>query len=376
MSARRSVLIFEYLLASPGAWRDASPSMRREAVSMLGALVRDFARLPDVDPVVLVACDAREIVTSNTHFAAPVEVLWLEVNPADWLARPDRDPRTFAATMVIAPECGGTLVSLLRQLQTGRWQDVQNLNVRWPLAEIFTDKFKTFQWLQQHGFPTPRTQTISVAEHDELKALKGCQSLFVDNQSMPQNPSLGILKPRDGVGCEDVSFIQLAGDEFFAEERSVSDDHPWLFQHYVPGFACSVGLIGGQNSGPATILPPAAQNLRLQNGHVAYCGGSIPCDLNLQSGILSLANLLVPALGAFAGYLGIDLVVQLDPSGTSLATIIEINPRLCTSYVGYRRATNDNLAELILRGRNENAILWRAEVIHFDVDGQNLLPTS
>jgi len=377
---RRSILIFEYLLASPGVWKNASASMQREAASMLAAVVDDFAILPDVRPVVLVASDAREMVESSGPFSAAAEMLSLTEDPADWLAHPDRDPCRFAATMVIAPECGGTLVSLLQQLQAGHWQSVPNLNVSWTLAEIFTDKFLTFQWLQRYGVPTPVTKAISVAEYDKLRHSRRCQHLFTDGQSMPVNEGLGILKPRDGVGCDGVSFVQLAGDEFLvtAEESTAETtsaeataiESPWLIQEYVPGVPCSVGLIGSRGRGPATILPPAIQNLRLQNGQPVYCGGRIPCDLDLQDAILPLAEKLASALGEFSGYLGVDIVVRRASSGKLVATVIELNPRLCTSYVGYRRATDSNLAGLILREPAETEIHWRAAGTEFEACGK------
>ena len=380
MAGRRSILIFEYLLASPGVWKDASPSMQREAASMLAAVVDDFARLPDVRPVVLVASDAREMVKSSGPFSAAAEMLSLTEDPADWLADPDRDPGRFAATMVIAPESGGTLVSLLQQLQAGHWQSVPNLNVSWARAEIFTDKFRTFQWLQRYGVSTPVTKAISVAEYDELRHSRSCQHLFTDGQSMPMNEGLGILKPRDGVGCDGVSFIQFAGDEFSAKaEKSTAEttsvdttaiERPWLIQEYVPGIPCSVGLIGGRGRGPATILPPAIQNLRLQHGQPVYCGGRIPCDLDLQDAILPLAEKLASAVGEFSGYLGVDIVVRRAFSGELVATVIELNPRLCTSYVGYRRATDSNLAGLILQEPAETEIHWRTAGTEFEACGK------
>jgi predicted ATP-grasp superfamily ATP-dependent carboligase len=147
-------------------------------------------------------------------------------------------------------------------------------------------------------------------------------------------------------------------------------ERPWLIQEYVPGVPCSVGLIGRRGAGPATILPPAIQNLRLQNGHPVYCGGRMPCDLDLQNAILPLAEKLAYAVGEFSGYLGVDIVVSRVSSGKLAATVIELNPRLCTSYVGYRRATDSNLAGLILREPAETEIHWRAAGIEFEACGK------
>ena len=374
MTARRSILIFEYLLASPGAWREASASMQREATSMLVSVVSDLSRLPDVRPVVLVATDAREMLKSHAELPAAVEVLSLEKDPAEWLASPQRGPESFAATMVIAPECGGILVSLLRQLQSGCWQAVPNLNVSWQLAEIFTDKLRTFEWLQQHGLPTSATKAISIGDHDRLRRSRDCSYLFADGRSMPMNAGLGVLKPRDGVGCDGISFIQLTGDEFSPTGGTPSGDLPWLLQQYVPGAPCSVGFIGGRGSGPATVLPPAHQNLRLQNGQPVYYGGRIPCEPNFRDAIMPLAEKLAPALQDFSGYIGVDVVVGKNASDELQATVIEINPRLCTSYVGYRRATANNLANWLIGEHRDQQICWNLEVTEFAATGQLLSP--
>lgn len=369
MSTRRSVLIFEYLLACPGAWRAASASLQREATSMLVSLVNDFSRIPGVRPVVLVAADAREILVSNAELPDEIDVLSLENDPAEWLSCPQRNPESFAATMVIAPECGGILVSLLQHLQTGCWQAVPSLNVSWQLAEIFTDKFRTFDWLQQHELPTPATKAISVSEHDQLRRRQDCSHLFTHDQSMPENSGLGILKPRDGVGCDGISFIQLSGDEFSPTHGAATCDQPWLLQRYVPGVPCSVGFIGGRGAGPVTVLPPAHQNLKLQNGQPVYHGGRIPCEPAMCNAIAPLAQKLVNALGDFSGYVGVDIVVGKNDSDELQATVIEINPRLCTSYVGYRRTTASNLATWMLGEDRDPQISWKSEVTEFAATG-------
>lgn len=369
MASRRSILIFEYLLACRGAWCEASASMQREATSMLVSLASDFSRLADVCPVVLVAKEAWELLVSGGPFPAEIEFVLFQNDPIEWLADPSRSPETFAATMVIAPECSGILVSLLRQLQMGGWKDVPNLNVSWPLAEIFTDKLKTFEWLQQHELPTPATRAVSVAEHDRLRRSQGYTHLLTDDQSMPMNTGLGVLKPRDGVGCDGISFIQLSGKEFSVTDETGTGELTWLLQRYTPGVPCSVGFIGGRGRRPATQLPPAHQNLRLQNGQPIYCGGRIPCEPALSAAIAPVARKLAIALGDFSGYVGVDLVVGPNASDELQATVIEINPRLCTSYVGYRKATASNLAAWMLGEHRDQQIGWNSEVTEFACAG-------
>jgi predicted ATP-grasp superfamily ATP-dependent carboligase len=62
----------------------------------------------------------------------------------------------------------------------------------------------------------------------------------------------------------------------------------------------------------------------------------------------ALARRAITALPATVGYVGIDIVLGRDPHGSE-DTVIEVNPRLTTSYVGLRAAAQSNLAEAMWR---------------------------
>ena len=55
----------------------------------------------------------------------------------------------------------------------------------------------------------------------------------------------------------------------------------------------------------------------------------------------------VAALRDPTGYLGIDLILGAAADGSE-DVVIEVNPRLTTSYIGLRAATDANLAGLML----------------------------
>ena len=77
------------------------------------------------------------------------------------------------------------------------------------------------------------------------------------------------------------------------------------------------------------------------------------------------------APGGPLGWLGIDLVLGSDPAGAD-DVVIEINPRLTTSYLGLRRLARGNLAAALLAvARGEPAGLsFRAEPLQFAPDGR------
>jgi predicted ATP-grasp superfamily ATP-dependent carboligase len=83
-----------------------------------------------------------------------------------------------------------------------------------------------------------------------------------------------------------------------------------------------------------------------------------------------LAVRTIATLPAPRGYIGVDLVLGDDPGGSGDA-VIEINPRLTTSYIGLRAAAKCNLAEAmwaIAEGRAAEVSFGDARV-EFDSDG-------
>ncbi|HEV3003063.1 MAG TPA: ATP-grasp domain-containing protein, partial [Pirellulales bacterium] len=72
------------------------------------------------------------------------------------------------------------------------------------------------------------------------------------------------------------------------------------------------------------------------------------------------------------GYLGVDLVLG-GPDDGSDDVVIEINPRLTTSYIGLRAACRENLAAamLALAVRQPYNLTFRDQRIEFSADGNS-----
>ena len=81
----------------------------------------------------------------------------------------------------------------------------------------------------------------------------------------------------------------------------------------------------------------------------------------------------IEALPEPTGYLGIDLVLGPDPGGAD-DVVIEINPRLTTSYVGLRAAAAEgvNLAAAMLDVRlgRRPWLSFQPVGLQFDPDGR------
>ncbi len=348
------ILIAEFVLANSEASRHAAKSMLSEAAAMLTAIVTDIAALPNIHVTVLLSS------TADASFAASqanTHVLRGELQPdalPSLLHDESRQP-LYDAVLLIAPECDGILVSLLKSIQERPTMPIHSLNLHWRLAEIFADKRATDSWLRQHCIATIPTKTIDDVSASALRRVAA------------SGERQGVLKPRDGAGAGGVQVVPMDHQAFLELPQQNTDDDHWLLQPLLPGIACSVGFIGGGQHGPATILPPALQNIVTNGGRISYHGGKIPCEPDIVARIQPIAEQLAAAFGPFDGYVGADLLVNLSVPTNSEASVrvVEVNPRLCTSYVGYRMHTVDNLAIWMLQQNAGNEILWKPDIVHF-----------
>ena len=116
---------------------------------------------------------------------------------------------------------------------------------------------------------------------------------------------------------------------------------------YLPGEAVSVAFLCGPAQRHA--LPPCRQTLST-DGRFHYHGGSTPLPPSRAARAARLADQAIAALPPALGYVGVDLILGPSPSGVD-DFVLEINPRLTTSYVALRAASRTNLAAAARRSR-------------------------
>ena len=119
------------------------------------------------------------------------------------------------------------------------------------------------------------------------------------------------------------------------------------------------------------MFPIADQHL--VGNHFQYEGGRIPAVIPPQSvaAVEQLVRTTCGTITGLRGYIGIDLLVPDSDPRSPL--IVEINPRLTTSYVGYRQLCRDNIAERLLPGAGRpqpEPLRWKRETVSFHADGR------
>jgi len=229
------------------------------------------------------------------------------------------------AAFLIAPETDGRLEAI-----TAAVERCGKLVVGSSAAAVkaAADKMLTYRLLKVRDIPTPTT--IRLRPADDLASI---------------GRRLGypaVVKPIDGVGCHGVFIIRQSSEleQTIAAARRTAPGAALIAQPYIDGVHASVSfLTDGSRSLPLTL------NLQEIRGRsrLRYHGGSAPFDHPLRALAFRRAEEVVQAIPGLKGYVGIDLVLTDHD-----AVVIEVNPRLTTSYVGVRQVLRHNPAALIL----------------------------
>jgi predicted ATP-grasp superfamily ATP-dependent carboligase len=309
-------------------------SLLREGTTMIEALAADLTRIdgarvtvlrePRVLRLVLPRCEIIDIQSA----ASQREEFERLAGAADF-------------TIVIAPEFDGILWKAARRVVAygGRL-----LSPNPEFIRVTSDKHETCRRLAAAGVRVP----VGVVLEPDVKL-----PLDFDYPAA--------LKPVDGAGSQDTQLVVGPHDE----PRPYA--WPRRLETYVPGLAASVALLCGPNG--RIPLSPCKQRIST-DGRLRYLGGELPLAAGLAERAVALGESALAALPATTGYVGIDLVLGRDPSGSE-DFVIEVNPRLTTSYVGLRVAAKTNLAESMLRIAQGELpeVSFSDRPLEFDVDG-------
>ncbi len=340
------VFVYESLTAgSLDDRQDAlpEPSLLREGAAMLAALVADLAIVKGVQVTVLV--DERAASDLPLLLGPNIQI----VNRSSRAAQFDRLAASSEATVVIAPEIGGELVRVCRRAKhVGGTLIAPHVET----VELLSDKHRTAEHVQASGVATTSGVRLEPGR------------LHLGQIACVRFPA--VLKPLNGAGSLGVRLVR-SPDEIEPSEQARR------LESFVAGIAASVAALCGPNGN--TLLPACTQRLS-SDGLFTYLGGSAPLAGELAERAEQLAAAALATVGGLAGYVGVDLILGEDATGRD-DVVVEINPRLTTSYVGLRRLAESNLAEsnlaaamlVIARGRPSGPLRFRPGRVEFDADG-------
>lgn len=289
---------------------------------MLWALLADFRKWGEVHSTIMLDPRCENKIPGLDRRTLPAdEVILIEPGEHDVVFF--NQVRRADAVLILAPETDGTLSRLTRIVEAAG-----NLLLGSNSTAVATtgDKAACYHCFQKAGLPTPHTRLTNFASAPRV----------AEELGFPL-----VTKPLDGVGCAGVCLVKDPSDLAGALNlvRKETSHKQILLQTFVSGIHASVSLLVTRDRA----LPLSLNGQEVRPGRpFTYRGGVIPLVHPMAGRALELSRLAVGQVPGLRGYVGVDLVLTQDE-----ALLIEINPRITTSYVGLRQVLSINLARAI-----------------------------
>jgi tyramine---L-glutamate ligase len=308
------LLIHEYCCAGGSGLDSLAPEGR----AMLQALVADAVTGRDLEVAVL--------VLENLSLSLPTAVRMLPVAA-------NRDLETLVAAsaaadavLIVAPETDGILAT---RVAAARATGARVLAPSRAFIEIASDKQATMQALAAAGVPVPAGRALAAGERWPEACIRPA-----------------IRKARDGTG----------GDGFVVVDRGDAApppaQQPTRIEAFVVGMSVGVSCLCGPRG--VHPLPPLRQVFTTTGTQITYAGGDPLSDRLMTARAEALARLAVHAVEratgdseSAAGWVGVDMILGERSDGRG-DRVLEINPRVTTSFVGHASGLSGGLVRAML----------------------------
>jgi predicted ATP-grasp superfamily ATP-dependent carboligase len=297
------LLVYEAVTGGSMVHLEPSASLVREADLMVRALIGDLREVPGVtlrttrDYRLPVIPDVASAVVERSH---------------DPLTEFERALEGVDAAWIIAPETGGVLERLSRRVVNA---GVRLLGSSPEAVATAASKSATADCLAAAGLPAIPTFLVS----DEL----------------PLYPGRWVVKPDDGAGAEGTV---RCWDAEAAQEllRAGLVAQPWI-----GGDSLSISLLCAGSS--TVLLSINRQEIAIADDRVSLSGLVVNAFADRDGFFAEMGRQVVAAIPGLYGWVGVDFIMS---EGTP--AILELNPRVTTSYCGLRAARGINPAALLL----------------------------
>lgn len=319
------IRIFIYEHITGGGIHDQSidSTLFPEGFAMLNAVVEDFR---DLGEEIITTIDSRLVPIKHHIHAHVIEQITGE-NFHDTFERIAADSDII---LLIAPEFQNILYNLATRVEkAGRLL----LGPSAGAIRITTDKAETQKKALEAHVLVPSGIRVSFSEQ-----------LPIIDKICSQIGYPVVFKPIDGVGGAGICIVATSQDisaalDTVRHETTLDTFH---VQKFISGLDVSVSVIG--NSKSITPISLNAQLMRLAppGSPSQYHGGYLPISHPLKEEAFANCQKVLNYLKGFRGYIGLDFVFSYAPF------LIEINPRITTSYLGLREVLSPSPARLIL----------------------------
>lgn len=288
------VLLFEYVTGGGFLDETIPESLAHEGQIMIDALRSNFEKLPDVE---IVLFQVKENVFAEfQHALKNVQAAW-----------------------IIAPELDGILEKLCLQVE-----QANKILLTSPAKAVAktANKLTTFEILTAAQIPTVKTEIFNSEKNYD----KTCE---------------WVIKPFDGAGAENTFLLQTEKD--WSALPCFEKD--FLIQPHIHGEKRSLSCLF--QNGTTRVLCVNLQQFDIENQ--VFKLKNIDVNFTQDDGSYQkLATKIAQAFPDLFGYVGIDLI-----ENDTGCFVLEINPRLTTSFVQIEEKLGINVAEWVLKATQD-----------------------
>jgi tyramine---L-glutamate ligase len=321
------LLVYEFITGGGLIGAPLPPTLLREGRMMRDALLADLTSVTEINVTL-----TRDPRCTWPDTATPIH----RVEPHDHeTAIAYFERALLEADMVwpIAPESDGALARLASVVRAAGKKVL--LSDAMTLA-ICASKYQTARVLNDAGIAVvPTYRSFAESKKHEAK---------------------WVSKPDDGSGGEGIR-VWPSMDAAF--RGCMAERHyPRVFQPWCCGESLSLSLLCA--SGAAVLLAVNRHDVAWKSDGLTLAALTVNAYPRDADDFQMLAQRIALALPGLWGYIGVDLIRTED----GVLTVLEINPRLTTSYCGLRAALGINVAQALLSRRRDGAL----PVLKFAID--------
>lgn len=303
------VFVYEHITAGGFVEQPLPAALADEGVAMLRALVSD---LSDVSGIRVISMrDPRMLSVPLTEHEETV------ASRAQWDATFARALESADAAWITAPESDGALWQLSKRVIDAKRRLVGSDLEAIALA---TSKWETAKRLSASDVAV--VPAFRAHEFAEVRADRW------------------VTKPDDGCGCVD-THVHSSETGARAWLHAQTSPASWVLQPFIPGDAFSLSVCADRSD--ATVISVNRQRIAIQGNQIHFRGVDLNVQARTDPQLMQLARQVHRAIPGLRGYFGIDLILN-----EGSWQVVEVNPRLTTSYGGLSASVGYNVAERIV----------------------------
>lgn len=307
------ILIYEFITGGGLIDAPLPPSLQREGAMMRDALLADVMELADVE--IVVTRDSRCVQPLSNHLMHCVDARAGESGMAFFR----RAVEHADVVWPIAPDA--ELVQLAQIARAAGKRTI--LSDDYALARC-ASKYATSRTLYEAGVSV-------VATYRDLAEIRTGDEQWIS-------------KPDNGSGGEGIRL--WPNIDALIQACTPERQEARVFQPWCSGESLSLSLLC--ENGSAELLAVNRQHIQWRDGHPML--GAISVNACGREEFQSLAQQIAGAIPGLRGYIGVDLIRSEDGGHK----VLEINPRLTTSFCGLRRALGVNVAKILLQPKRDD----------------------